>query len=453
MSELPNNLRNLAKTVNEQDKVLVETLIQAANQIDHLESRRCGTADLQDENDRLRAELHRCSDVIRDEREKVKAARDAEEAAEKVIEDIAKAAGCDNFADIILARVTAMAQVPEELRSELRHVRGLIDEANNLIQDLCRAVELPINAGRDVLIGRVSALHQQSNAMTRICEGHIVTSRRMEQQAKDYLAANKQLSTRIDELNNQNNLKRATIHCIADELGMKGRDELPKLEWILCEIRALKDNGPAALETLRAVTAECLGEPGLRAEEISDRFRGLDIARLRAAAADAEAVKQKCEARVKELETALEQLNALETSKEVRWDKAKNEALKDLLKSMGFWPSLNDVEGLKALKDRCIRLGLETAEAKEGRQKAENELALGVAAIKRMYAKLEEYRTHTGIWPNDNRLRAKLDDIEWCLNVYLSKFAEMQNLHAADTRFIADVRDSLSHEILRRNCL
>lgn len=436
LSDLPNRIRKLMSIIDPADEMLLHILKTEAERFEaairqggdiryaceqetlaearrvEIESLNAKVAEIERTNLELRARV----DDVRSQMER----RLAE--SEKVISDIAEAAECDNFADIIIARVSALAQ--------------------------------------------------QANAMTRICEGHIATCRKETAKAADYLAANKTLSERLDALNNQDNRKRVMLHSIADELGAGSRNAIPEPQWFLSEIRKLK----GALETYKAFLKhihEAVGNPDWSDHELVCYLRGLDIAALQAKAADAEKVKAEAERRVRELETALAARQY--ESKEARWDKFKTEALRQLLTQNGYWPQYDDVTGLKKLtayvanlktreasitaelasRDRTIaelqeKVTILENAAQRGCQ-AENELSLSVGAIKRMYAKLTEYRQITGIWPDDGVFRAKLDDIEWCLNVYVGRYCEALSQRDADTKFIASVRDSLSHEILRRN--
>lgn len=350
MSDLSDKLTRMADRNLREAPTDAELMKQAAKRIEELEScqGRIDIHNLEVENKRLNSRLEDCwreqrkhADEMDRIREDLRIEKDKLESAEKVIEDIAKAAECDNFADIIIARVTSLAQ--------------------------------------------------QTNAMTRICEEHVIKTRKAEAAAN---LVSKELSKVQSELqqawNERDDIKgpfshrTALLHSIADELGADSRNSVPDRDWYIEKIQKLKS------DPLKSYVRDL--------EQIRDKF-------------------ERCKNRIAAAST--------------RW-------------------------GIRVVDPTDYPQQLEyiISEIETWRNKATNaqhELDLGVAAIKRMYAKLQLAKMDTGIWPDDGQLRAKLDDIEWCLNVYISKYTEAMNLHAADTSFLGNVRDSLQHEIQRRS--
>lgn len=519
MSELPNSLRNLAKTVNDQDTVLVAMIKEAAKRIEELEAspaNKLASLGLHVDYEARGVEIDCLRRELSLERDKVIAARKAEDEANEIIAKIAKAAECENFADIILARVEALAQ--------------------------------------------------QANAMTKICEGHIATSRRATAEANEYLNANNQLLSRLDSAVNDQNHTRSMLHAIADKLGLGSRNALPSLDWYLEQIDQIACNYRDYLDIIGA----SVGKPSLSYKALAEYFRGLDVEGLKKIADKANATEAERAKLAGELADALrgiearsitlgqlavalgvsqmedgwatkmlnkaEHLMSTVNSKDYKWDKEKTDALQSLLKEFGFWPAYNHVEGLNRFKahvlgqqavikvlneslaransrvselehapvyermrdledtykefERCknriatanarwnivvadasnypqqldylideletwrnkaTNLSDDMAEVQKGAQAARDELALAGVAIKRMHSKLLENKPRTGIWPADGTFRAKLDDIEWCLYVYIGRVIADGQLREVDTKFISSVRDSLSHEILRRN--
>lgn len=674
MSELTIKLRDMMTTLERPDGGAASLLLQAATRIEELEAspaNKLQSLGLNQDYEARGIEIMTLRRELSLERDKVIAARKAEDEANKIIEDIAKAAECENFADVILARVAAQ--------------------------------------------------NQQSNAMTRICEGHIANCRKAEN-------ANARLNQNLSMAQNERDEARgkledargklvdargqlqhrsALLHDIADKLGAGSRNAIPARDWYLGEITKLQPLPPTLKGELAALARRHEGHLGLKEdenshivnrlntvlevysginvahrkyrafadtvsmcfrykpasiEELGDMFRGLDIAMLRAKAADYDKVKADAITRIRELETSLHghacahndlvainqelrderethrntiaarnelieslRLSELKLSnvanqiynwqqknetfvmddpRDPDWAKQLNAimclmlrkendakaaceagkvTLRQLASALGVDPSeggwhtkmldkaehyrrtcdavdaavgkfeaavafaltyphtlcdrINALRGftegrvkeirgqqamIKVLNESLARANSRVSELEHApvcermrdledaykefercknriatanarwniavadasnypqqldylideleiwRNKATNlsddmtavqkdatvardELDLAVGAIKRMHAKLLENKPRTGIWPADGTFRAKLDDIEWCLYVYIGRVIADGQLHEADTKFISSVRDSLSHEILRRN--
>jgi chromosome segregation ATPase len=478
MSELVDNLKKIVTTF----KADSELIQKAADRLAALETNPGCSFELQSENDDLRSEISKL--------------RQAESQLRLVIQ-------------LNQDRVRA-------LETEVTHRTEVINE-------IAKAAECEPDFS-DILIARVAAQNQQSNAMTRICEGHIATARKAENTVARLNQNLSQVQNERDDLRGQITHRCALLHDIADALGAGSRNAVPAKDWYMEKIeeRIASRSYRSYLEIIGAA----VDKKGLSYKDLAEYFRGLDIEGLKklpGKLADAERAAEARQITLHQLANALG-INPMDDgwctkmidkagnlvsqvySKQYAWDKQKTEALKALLQSMSLWPTYNNVDGMKQmklqyqameaevkdLKERIViknnyisklehaeQAGFTDAETKEqlklahesikrlelhireantnledarkGATTARYDLALAEAPIKRMWNKLVDYKQKTSIWPPDDRMRAKLDDVEWCLNVYIGRAVAADQQHEADTMFIAKVRDSLSHEILRRN--